>query len=65
MKLSELNRRAQELFPGQDPEIKVVASMGFSDVQEVLSRSDYRDENFFGKEYAKGDWLVIELEREY
>jgi len=65
MKLSELNRRAQELYPGKDPEIKVVASKGFSGVQEVLPRSAYRDENFFGQEYARGDWLVIELEREY
>jgi len=65
MKLSELNRRAQELYPGKDPVIKVVASSGFSGVQEVLPRSAYRDVNFFGHEYARGDWLVIELEREY
>lgn len=63
MKLSELNKIAQELYPDKDPEIKVVAGHGFSGVEEVLSRSAYRDTNFFGTEFAKGDWLVIELER--
>jgi len=60
MKLSELIERARELYPDIDPDVRVAGSRGFLQVVEVLPRSVYYDEGFFGTPHIKGEFIVIE-----
>jgi len=60
MKLSKLIARAKELYPGIDPDVRVAGSGGFLQINEVLPRSSYYDESFFGTPHIKGEFIVIE-----
>jgi len=60
MKLSELVAIAQELYPDIDPEVRVAGSGGFLCVDEILPRSAYHDDDFFGNVWDGGEFIVIE-----
>lgn len=62
MKLSELIKKCNEIYPDKDPEIKIVGD-GFQEIDEALPRSSYRDESFFGTVFEKGDFICIEIKR--
>ena len=64
MKLSELVSEANRLYPNSDPEIRVAGSGGFLVIDEVLTRDNYYDESFFGDEFEKGKFIVIETQME-
>ena len=60
MKLSELVAVAKDLYPNADPEIRVAGSGGFLCVDEILPRSAYHDDDFFGNVWDSGEFIVIE-----
>lgn len=64
MKLSKFIKTCKKFYPDIDPEIRVVTSKGFEQIQELLSRKDYYDDSFFGKELQKGEFICIELKPE-
>lgn len=63
MKISEMIRvlEKKQVELG-DVDVRGCAPMssGFLVVDEVLDRDDYRDTNFFGNEFEKGKFIVIE-----
>jgi len=60
MKLSDLVSKANKLYPGEDPEIRISGPGGFLHIGKILPRSAYPDMNFFGDIFEKGEFIVIE-----
>ena len=60
MKLSEKVSIANKLYPNTDPEIRVAGSGGFLCVDDILPRSAYHDDDFFGNVWECGEFIVIE-----
>lgn len=60
MKLNEFIEIAKKKFTG-NPEIIVVTDKGFQEIEEILPRSSYYDESFFGSTHEKGNFICIEL----
>jgi anti-sigma regulatory factor (Ser/Thr protein kinase) len=64
MKLSKLIKEIRLISEEDDPEIRIVDDGGFLDIDEVLHRDDYADENLFtGKAWEKGDFICLEIRR--
>ena len=61
MKLSELSKLAKDKTGSDDPEIRIVSHNGFDEIKDVLARTDYHDESFFGCEHEKGDFACVEF----
>ena len=61
MKLSDFVREVNRIYPNKDPEIKIVTPYnGFQSLDNVYCRESYHDTNFFGTEFEKGDFIVID-----
>ena len=59
MKLSVLTKKARKVTGEDDPDIRIVNEEGFVDI-EILSRNDYYDETYSGKEVEKGIFVCLE-----
>ena len=63
MRLSELNKIIKSISKEDNPEIRIVGDGGFLEIDEILPRSSYHNENFFGTEFEKGNFVCVEVVR--